>query len=108
MNTEGIVACPHYMVYEDIDPRGWCIPAFTDAILRKAKNLQEAEKIFHDNPRGVSAGYVIISGKEKNAFAAELSTGKATIRAMQDGRLVMTNMAVSEEKRAIDLRRSTT
>jgi predicted choloylglycine hydrolase len=103
MNTEGIVVCPHYMVFDDVDPRGWCIAAFTDEILRKTKNLDEARKIFAANPRGLSAGYVIISGKEKNAFAAELSTGKATMRDMENGRVVMTNMAVSEEKRKIDI-----
>jgi isopenicillin-N N-acyltransferase-like protein len=103
MNSEGIVVNPHYMVYDDIDPAGWSIPAFTDAILRKAKNLAEAEEIFRNNPRGVSAGYLIISGKEKNAFAVELSTGKASIRPMEKGRIVMTNMAITEEKRAIDL-----
>lgn len=103
MNTEGIVVCPHYMVYDDVDPSGWSIAAFTDEILRKAKNLKEAEKIFHDMPRGLSAGYVIVSAKEKDAFAAELSTGSANIRGMEDGRIVMTNMAVSEEKRKIDI-----
>ena len=103
MNTEGIVVCPHVMVYDDISPRGWSIPAFTDEILRKAGTLKEAEKIFHDNPRAVIGGYVIVSGKEKNAFAAELSTGKATIRRMEKGRIVMTNMAVSDEKRKIDI-----
>jgi len=103
MNTEGIVVCPHYMVYDDIDPRGWSICAFSDEILRKAGTLQEAESIFHDKPRAVSGGYVIISGKEKDAFAAELSTGKASIRRTEKGRVVMTNMAVSEEKRKIDI-----
>jgi len=38
-----------------------------------------------------------------STFAVELSAGEATLRAMQDGRLVMTNMAVSEEKRAMDV-----
>jgi isopenicillin-N N-acyltransferase-like protein len=103
MNTEGIVVCPHVMVYDDISPRGWSIPAFTDEILRKAGTLKEAEKIFHDNPRAVIGGYVIVSGKEKDAFAAELSTGKATIRRMEKDRIVMTNMAVSDEKRKIDI-----
>lgn len=103
MNSEGIVVCPHYMVFDDIDPTGWCIPAFTDEILRKANTLSRAEEILQNNPRGVSAGYVIISGKEKNAFAAELSTGKASIRPMKAGRIVMTNMGITEEKRAIDL-----
>lgn len=103
MNSEGIVVCPHYMVYDDINPAGWCIPAFTDEILCKAKTLAEAESIFHNNPRGVSAGYVIISGNEKNAFAAELSTGKASIRPMEKGKIVMTNMGITEEKRTIDL-----
>jgi tetratricopeptide (TPR) repeat protein len=103
MNTEGIVVCPHAMFYDDISPRGWSIPAFTDEVLRKAGTLKEAEKIFHDNPRAVSSGYVIVSGKEKDAFAAELSTGKATIRRMENGRIVMTNMAVSDEKRKIDI-----
>jgi tetratricopeptide (TPR) repeat protein len=103
MNSEGIVVCPHYMIYEDIDPHGWCIPAFTDAVLRNAGSLEEAEHIFSDNPRGVCAGYVVISGKEKDAFAAELSAGTATLRGMLDERIVMTNMAVSEEKRAMDI-----
>jgi hypothetical protein len=103
MNTEGIVACPHYMVYDDISPDGWSIPAFSDEIIRKAGTLKEAERILSDNPRAVSGGYVIISGKEKDAFAAELSTKKATIRRMEKDRIVMTNMAVSEEKRTIDI-----
>lgn len=66
-------------------------------------HMHEAERIFHDNPRGVSAGYVVVSGKEKDAFAAEFSAGSAAICAMQGGRIVMTNMAVSEEKRAMDV-----
>lgn len=103
MNTEGIVVCPHYMVYDDCDPKGWSIAAFTDEILRRAGTLKEAERIFHDHPRALSAGYVIASAKEKDAFAAELSTGKAHIRRMENGRIVMTNMAVSEEKRMIDI-----
>jgi hypothetical protein len=103
INTEGIVVCPHVMVYDDISPKGWSIPAFSDEILRKAGTLKEAEKIFTDNPRAVIGGYVIASGKEKDAFAAELSTGKATIRRMEKDRIVMTNMAVSDEKRAIDI-----
>lgn len=103
MNTEGIVVCPHYMVYDDCDPSGRSIAAFTDEILRKAGSLKDAERIFHDNPRALSAGYIIASAKEKDAFAAELSTGKASIRRMENGRIVMTNMAVSEEKRRIDI-----
>ena len=103
MNTEGIVVCPHYMVYDDCDPSGWSIAAFTDEILRKAGSLKDAERIFHDNPRALSAGYIIASAKEKDSFAAELSTGKSSIRRMENGRIVMTNMAVSEEKRRIDI-----
>jgi len=102
MNSEGIVVCPHYMPYDDCSAEGWGIASFSDEILRKASSLKEAEAIFHDNPRGISGGYVIISGEEKDAFAAEVSTGKATIRRMEDQKIVMTNMAVSEEKRKID------
>ncbi|MCP4755042.1 MAG: hypothetical protein GY866_29540 [Proteobacteria bacterium] len=102
MNTEGIVVCPHYMPYDDCSADGWGITSFSDDILRKASNLNEAENIFHDNPRGISGGYVVVSGKEKDAFAAEVSTGSATIRHMENQKIVMTNMAVSEEKRKID------
>ncbi len=103
MNEKGIVTCPHYMVYDDVSPKGWCVATFTDEILRKAETLKEAEEIFHDNPRGISGGFVVISGKERNAFAAEISAGSAAIRPMEDGKIVMTNMAVSDEKRKIDI-----
>ncbi len=103
MNTEGIVVCPHYMVYDDISADGWSIPAFSDEIIRKAGALKDAEKIFIEKPRAVSAGYVVASGKEKDAFAAELSTGKASIRGMEKDRIVMTNMAVTDDKRKIDI-----
>jgi isopenicillin-N N-acyltransferase-like protein len=103
MNTEGIVVCPHYMVYDDVSANGWSIPAFSDEIIRKAGTLKDAEKIFTDNPRAVSAGYIVASGKEKDAFAVELSTGKASIRRMEKDRIVMTNMAVTDEKRKIDI-----
>jgi hypothetical protein len=103
MNTEGIVVCPHNMVYDDISADGWSIPAFSDEIIRKAASLKEAEKIFEDNPRAVSAGYLIASGREKDALAAELSTGKVSIRRMEKDRIVMTNMAILDEKRKIDI-----
>jgi hypothetical protein len=103
MNTEGLVVCPHYMVYDDVSADGWSIPAFSDEIIRKAATLKEAEKIFTDNSRAVSAGYLISSGREKDAFAAELSTGKASIRRMEKDRIVITNMAVTDEKRKIDI-----
>ncbi|MHA1687831.1 MAG: C45 family autoproteolytic acyltransferase/hydrolase [Promethearchaeota archaeon] len=102
MNENGIVVCGHYMIYDDIDPRGWCIPAFTDAILRTAENLDDAINILKKYPRGVSCGFVVTDGKSKNAFAAEVSTGKPTIRWLEEGHVIMTNMAVSEEKRKID------
>jgi len=102
MNSEGIVVSPHYMPYDDCDAEGWGIASFTDEILKKASKLKEAENIFHNNPRGISGGFVIISGKEKDAFAAEVSTGEATIRRMENKKIVMTNMAVSEKKRKID------
>ena len=103
MNEKGIVLCGHYMIYEDITPKGWNIAAFTDEILRKASNLDEAIEILNNNPRGASCGFVIADGKTKDAFAAEVSSGKATIRRLEDNRLVMTNMAITEEKRKIDL-----
>jgi len=102
MNEKGIVLCGHYMIYDDITPNGWSMPAFTGRILRKAKNLDDAIEILNNNPRGISGGFVITDGKKKNAFATEVSTGKATIRQLEDCRLVMTNMAISEEKRKID------
>ncbi|TFF89225.1 MAG: hypothetical protein EU548_07815 [Promethearchaeota archaeon] len=103
MNEEGIVVCAHSMKYEDVDPNGWSIPAFTDKILRDAQNLEDARKILKKNPRGVSCGFVVTDGKSKNAFAAEISKSKATIRWMEDNHLIMTNMAISEDKRKIDL-----
>jgi hypothetical protein len=102
MNEKGIVVCAHYMIYDDIIPNGLSIAAFTDEFLRKAENLDDALNILHKNPRGVSCGFVITDGKTKDAFAAEVSTGKATIRRMENNRVIMTNMAVSEEKRQID------
>ncbi len=102
MNENKIVVCCHYMIYDDIDPAGWCIPAFTDTILREAETLDDAVDILNKNSRGISGGIVVTDGKTKNAFAAEVSTGKATIRWLEDNHLIMTNMAVSEEKRQID------
>ena len=102
MNERGIVVCAHYMIYDDIMPNGLSIAAFTDEFLRKAENLDDALNILNKNPRGVSGGFVITDGNKKNAFAAEVSTGKATIRRMENNRVIMTNMAVSEEKRQID------
>jgi len=103
MNEKGIVVCGHYMIYDDIAPNGWSIAAFTDAFLRSAETLEDAIEILNSNPRGISGGFVITDGKTKDAFAAEISTGKATIRRMEKNKLVMTNMAITEEKRAIDL-----
>ena len=103
MNEKGIVVCGHYMIYDDIAPNGWSIAAFTDAFLRSAETLEDAIEILNSNPRGISGGFVITDGKTKDAFAAEISTGKATIRRMENNKLVMTNMAITEEKRAIDL-----
>ncbi|TFG06250.1 MAG: hypothetical protein EU539_08095 [Promethearchaeota archaeon] len=102
MNEKGIVVCAHYMIYDDIMPNGLSIAAFTDEFLRRAENLDDALAILNNNPRGISGGFVITDGKARDAFAAEVSTGKATIRRMQDNRIIMTNMAVSEEKRKID------
>jgi predicted choloylglycine hydrolase len=102
MNEKGLVVCAHYMVYDDIIPNGLSIAAFTDEFLRKAENLDDAINILNNNPRGISGGFVITDGKSKDAFAAEVSTGKATIRRMENNRIIMTNMAVSEEKRQID------
>ncbi len=102
MNEKGIVVCAHYMIYDDIMPNGLSIAAFTDEILRKAEKLDDALNILNNNPRGVSGGFVITDGNKKDAFAAEVSTGKATIRRMENNRVIMTNMAVSEEKRQID------
>ncbi|TFG30755.1 MAG: tetratricopeptide repeat protein [Promethearchaeota archaeon] len=102
MNEKGIVVCAHYMIYDDILPNGLSIAAFTDEFLRKAENLEDALAILNKNPRGASCGFVITDGKSKDAFAAEVSTEKATIRRIENNRIIMTNMAVSEEKRKID------
>lgn len=102
MNEKGIVVCAHYMIYDDIIPMGLSIAAFSDEFLRKAQNLDDALNILNNNPRGASCGFVITHGNEKKAFAAELSTGKATIRQIENNRIIMTNMAISEEKRQID------
>ncbi len=103
MNEKGIVVCGHAMSYDDMTPHGWNVPAFTDAILRNAESIDDAIDILNDNPRGVSCGFVIIDGKTKDAIAAEVSTGKATIRRMENDSVVMTNIAISEEKRKIDI-----
>ena len=102
MNEKQIVVCGHYMIYDDCIPNGWSISGFTDAFLRKAKNLDDAIEILNKNARGVSCGFVITDGKNKDAFAAEVSSGKATIRKMEEDKIIMTNMAISQEKRAID------
>ena len=103
MNENKIVVCAHSMKYNEINPNGWSIAAFTDAILRTAENLEDAMDIINKNPRGVSCGFIVTDGNSKQAFAAEISSSKATIRWIEDNRLVMTNMAISEEKRKIDL-----
>ena len=102
MNENGMVVCAHYMIYDDIKPNGWSIAAFTDELLRKAENLDDAIKILNSNPRGVSCGFVVTDGRRKDAFAAEISTQKATIRKLEENKIIMTNMAVSDEKREID------
>ena len=102
MNENGMVVCAHYMIYDDIKPNGWSIAAFTDELLRKAENLDDAIKILNNNPRGASCGFVVTDGNRKDALAAEVSTGKATIRKLEENKIIMTNMAVSDEKREID------
>ncbi len=103
MNEKGIVLCSHRMFYDDMTPEGWNIAAFTDAILRTADSLEKAREILKGNLRGASCGFVVIDGKTRNAFAAEVSTGSVTFREMVRGSVVMTNMAMSEEKQKIDL-----
>ncbi|MFW9951357.1 MAG: carcinine hydrolase/isopenicillin-N N-acyltransferase family protein, partial [Candidatus Thorarchaeota archaeon] len=103
MNEKGIVVCAHYMIYDDMKPNGWSIAAFTDEILRKANNLIDAQNILNENQRGASCGFVVTDGMEKEAFAAEISTEKVIFRQIENNRILMTNMAVSEEKRKIDL-----
>lgn len=102
MNEKGIVTCAHHMFYSDMEPDGWGVAAFNDEILRKADSLESAMRIITENPRGASCGYVVTDGKTKEAFAAEISTEKATIRRMERSTIVMTNMAISEEKQQID------
>jgi hypothetical protein len=102
MNEKGIVLCSHSMFYDDMTPEGWNIAAFTDAILRTADSLEKAREILNGNLRGASCGFVVIDGKTRNAFAAEVSTGSVTYRELERGSIVMTNMAISEEKQKID------
>ncbi len=102
MNENGMVVTAHYMIYDDIKPNGWSIAAFTDELLRKTENLDDAINILNNNPRGASCGFVVTDGKNKDAFAAEVSTGKTTIRRLEENKVIMTNFAVSDEKREID------
>lgn len=102
MNEKGIVFCQHFMIYDDCQPHGWNIAAFTDEILRKANSVESALDLIRNNPRGASCGFVITDGKTKEAVAVEVSTSSAAVRHLENGALAMTNMAVSQEKKPID------
>jgi len=102
MNEKGLVLCQHLMFYDDCQPNGWNIAAFTDEILRKADSVESALDIINNNPRGASCGFVITDGKTREAVAVEVSTSGAAVRHLDKGALAMTNMAVSEEKKPID------
>jgi isopenicillin-N N-acyltransferase like protein len=103
MNEAGMVVSGHYMAFEGADPAGVSFTVLENEIMRKAKTLDEAIALLESAHRGGSFGLVIADGAAKEAAVVESTPERLGVRKMENGAIVLTNFATTEELKPVDL-----
>lgn len=103
MNEVGIVIGGHFMGYDGSSPAGISFTVFENMIMRGAKDIDGAVAILKENKRGGAFGFLIADGKAGDAVAVESSPDLLGIRRMEGGSIALTNFAMTEELKPVDL-----
>jgi isopenicillin-N N-acyltransferase like protein len=103
MNEAGMVVSGHFMAFEGADPAGASFTVLENEIMRKARTLDEAIGLLKDARRGGSFGLIIADGGGEDAAVVESTPERLGIRKMENGAVVLTNFATTEELKPVDL-----
>ncbi len=103
MNEAGIVVSGHFMAFEGAEPAGVSFTVLENEIMRKAHTLDEAIALLEDAHRGGSFGLIIADGARKEAAVVESTPERLGVRRMENGTIVLTNFATTEELKPVDL-----
>lgn len=102
MNEKGIVICGHFMMFDDVKPKGYTAAALSSKILHEAYSIEKAIDIVRRNPCGGSCAFVVADGNTGEAVAIEISSNNVEIRRPEDDTLVVTNIALSNKMKSYD------
>jgi len=103
MNEAGIVVSGHFMAFDGADPAGASFTVLENEVMRKAHTLDEAIALLEKGRRGGSFGLIIADGGNKTAAVVESSPERLGVRKMENGSIVLTNFATTEELKPADL-----
>lgn len=103
MNEAGIVVSGHFMAFEGADPAGVSFTVLENEIMRKAHTLDEAIALIEGARRGGAFGLIIADGVRREAAVVESTAERLGIRRMENGAIVLTNFATTEELKPVDL-----
>jgi tetratricopeptide (TPR) repeat protein len=103
VNEAGIFVSGHFMAFEGADPAGVSFTVLENEIMRKAHTLDEAVALLEAARRGGAFGLVIADGARREAAVVESTPDRLGVRRMENGAIVLTNYATTEELNPVDL-----
>jgi len=103
MNEAGIVVSGHFMAFEGADPAGLSFTVLENEIMRKARTLDEAIGLLKDARRGGAFGLIVADGAGRTAAVVESTPDRLGVRPMENGSIILTNFATTDELKPVDL-----
>ncbi|MBN1799831.1 MAG: hypothetical protein JW822_14735 [Spirochaetales bacterium] len=102
MNEKGLVLCGHNLFLDSVQACGWGFLSMSTMILRKACNIEQAVSLIKSNKRGFCGALLLAESKTKKAVVVEFNSQQAAVRSMEQGNLVLTNIALTAEMQKVD------
>ncbi len=100
MNESGVWLDVHTIPTLDVSPEGMPVFMIAQEVLRNAKNLDDALRIFKTHHPAAGWAYLVVSTGEKRAATVELTHSQTGVR-MEDGdTLIQTNHLLTPEMQA--------
>jgi isopenicillin-N N-acyltransferase-like protein len=99
LNETGLFLGGHFMLSDDVNPRGIGFTAFELEIMKKAASIDEAYRLLLENPRAGAFAFLIADGKSQDAAVIEACASAVGLRFAQGECIWETNFATTDEFR---------
>ena len=99
LNESGLFLGGHFMLSDDVSPRGIGFTAFELMIMKEAGTIDEAYRLVNENARAGAFGFLIADGKSKDAAVIEACASEVGLRFAQGECIWETNFATTDEFR---------